>query len=483
MRFSTIKFREFFCCDLRSLAIFRIVLGLLLLSDLWTRSGDLLAHYSDSGLFPVEAWLLYGSPYQWSFHGLSGEIWFQKILFLMGAIFAIALTLGCKTRIAAILSWVWLISLQNRNDMLLHGGDTFLRMLVFWAIFLPLNKVWSVDPLKKTKEELSSWREFSMPTVAITCQFIFVYLFAAINKWTSFDWQNGTAVFFALNLDQFAGAWAPLLSNIPFSTSSLSYLVLWFETMGPFLLFSPVYTPQFRCIAIIGFFLMQAGFGFFLELGLFPFVSCAAMVPLIPTWAWRKAGGAWMAKAGGPLNVQSNLKKHPIWSETKLCGAVCGFFLVMVLLANIEALDLGVHIPKPIRIFNRNMQIHQGWRMFTNPGKRGGWYIVVGRLSNGTDIELFPNRGTKPQFREPEWVAGTYGNQRWRRYLVNLSEEECAMYLPYFGEYFWRSWNEPVPTDRQIVGLKVWFMRSQINTVTKERTSQQTVLWAKGDDF
>lgn len=480
MRLNTIKLREWFSCDFRSLALFRILLGILLLSDLWTRSNDILAHYSDFGVIPRTAWLLYTPSYKWSFHALSGAIWVQKALFLFGAGFALALTLGYQTRLATILSWVWLISLQNRNDMLLHGGDTVIRMLVFWGMFLPLNKAWAIDCRQTATPRHSSWRECSIPTLAITLQIVFIYLFSAVNKWTSYDWQSGTAVFYALNLDQFAGYWAPLLAKIPVLTFALSFFVLWFETIGPFLFFSPSYTPRIRCLAIVGFFIMQAGFGLFLELGLFPFVSCAAMVPLIPTWAWRR-----MNRFVPILGNITPCKTQPTWNERfrqrmkAFSGAICGVFLTLVFLENIDALNIGLRIPKAIRVFDRTMQIHQGWRMFTNPGKKGGWYEVEGHLSDGEFVELFPKHGGKPQFEEPKWVAGTYGNQRWRRYLVNLCDEDCSMYLPYFGEYLWQNWNRSVPKQQKLKGLKVFFMRSEINTVTGKRTIHQTVLWTK----
>ena len=41
--------------DLRSLALLRVGLALIILSDLWFRCGDLLAHYSDRGV--ANPWL------------------------------------------------------------------------------------------------------------------------------------------------------------------------------------------------------------------------------------------------------------------------------------------------------------------------------------------------------------------------------------------------------------------------------------------
>ena len=46
------KVVDIFGADLRSLATFRIVLALLVLSDLAIRATDLTAHYTDAGVMP-----------------------------------------------------------------------------------------------------------------------------------------------------------------------------------------------------------------------------------------------------------------------------------------------------------------------------------------------------------------------------------------------------------------------------------------------
>ena len=46
------KVREIFGVDLRTLALFDILLGIFLLLDLWALATDLVAHYTDNGVFP-----------------------------------------------------------------------------------------------------------------------------------------------------------------------------------------------------------------------------------------------------------------------------------------------------------------------------------------------------------------------------------------------------------------------------------------------
>ena len=44
--------REIFGIDLRTMALFRVGLGALLLADLALRARDLTAHYTDAGILP-----------------------------------------------------------------------------------------------------------------------------------------------------------------------------------------------------------------------------------------------------------------------------------------------------------------------------------------------------------------------------------------------------------------------------------------------
>src|SRR5262245_42318967 len=118
------KLAELFGLDLRSLAVFRIGLALLLLSDLVGRAADLVAHYSDDGVLPRSA---IATPRYVSLHLLDGSADFQAALFVLAGLFAAALLVGWWTRLATAGSWFLLMSLHARNPMVLQGGDTLLR--------------------------------------------------------------------------------------------------------------------------------------------------------------------------------------------------------------------------------------------------------------------------------------------------------------------------------------------------------------------
>ena len=120
-----------FSVDLRSLAITRIVFSLLIFIDLIIRSRFLEEFYTDSGIMPLRALrLIYPTNYHNSLHALSGEYPYELSLFLLAVLFAFLLLIGLFTRIATIISWALLVSLNLRNPLILQGGDTLFKCLM-----------------------------------------------------------------------------------------------------------------------------------------------------------------------------------------------------------------------------------------------------------------------------------------------------------------------------------------------------------------
>jgi hypothetical protein len=187
--------------DLRSLALFRIALGAVLLGDLIVRSFDLTAFYTDFGVMPRAALLDKFSPAgRFSIHLISGQFLFQAVLFLIAGLFAVMLMFGIRTRLASVVSWFMVVSVQMRNPSLLQGGDVYLRVLAFIAIFLPLGALYSVDSALDTNAPEASrakkFSYFSTPGLALMAQVALVYAFAVLLK-TAPEWRTEHSAVFS----------------------------------------------------------------------------------------------------------------------------------------------------------------------------------------------------------------------------------------------------------------------------------------------
>src|SRR4030095_10626483 len=285
---SLIKLEELFGIDLRSLALLRMGLALIVIGDLINRSFDLRAHYTDFGVLPRKDLIESASNF-WhvSIHLINGSVLVQSLLFLAAGVLAVALFFGYRTRLVVPALWFLTISLHSRNLMINQGGDHLLRLLLFWGMFLPLGAVYSFDSALNSSTRQKPIRVVSAVTVALLLQACFVYWFTVTLK-AGATWKEGTAIYFALNIDQFATPAGHYLLNFPRLLKFLTYSTVYFEMLGPFLAFVPIWNGPLRTATVFLFILFHFSMGLFLHLGPFSYVSSVAWLVFLPSWFWDR---------------------------------------------------------------------------------------------------------------------------------------------------------------------------------------------------
>ena len=289
-RWTAAKIVELFGADLRSLAVFRVVLALLVLADLANRATDLYPHYSDLGVLPrtalVEQVL---SPWAFSLNLMNGMPFFQALLFGVAALAALGLLVGYRTRLMTIVVWVLLLSLHMRNPLVNGAESPMLRMLLFWGMLLPLGAYWSVDRAKKAAVARVSPRFLSQATVGLFLQIAFVYWFTAALK-SGPEWRaDGTALYYALSLEQISTQTGQYLLNFPDLLHVMTFATFGLEAIGPFLLFCPFFTGPVRTAGVLAFVGLHFGIWLTMDIGIFPWISAFCMVCFLPGWFWDRA--------------------------------------------------------------------------------------------------------------------------------------------------------------------------------------------------
>ncbi len=277
-----------FGCDLRTLALLRVNLGGLLIVDLILRARDLGDHYTDAGVLPRAALLETATGWRPSLHLVSGSAEIQALLLIVAGLVAVALMVGYRTRLATVVSWVLLISLHNRNPMVLQGGDVLLRMLLFWGMFLPLGARYSVDAALRRPDGAEPNRFFSLATMALLVQVMSVYFFSALLKSDPVWIPDGTAVYYALSINYHATPVAEWLRQFPRLLQGLTYYVWCLELIAPILMFSPVFHRPLRLVLMVLLITMHVGFILCLRIGLFPYISIASLLAFTPGWVWDR---------------------------------------------------------------------------------------------------------------------------------------------------------------------------------------------------
>ena len=280
------RIRQVFEIDIRSLAMLRIGLGILLLFDLAVRSSDLQAHYTDVGVLPRAVLLgRYEHTCIWSLHLLTGSLAGQAVLFALAGFAALALTLGVLTRTSALLSWILLVSVHARNPLITNGGDVLLRSLLFWGIFLPLDGRWAWRPLGG--RPLPHRTVVSIATAAILLQIAVMYWVSGYYKLHGV-WRSANGFQEILSADSYARPLAYVFIAHPGFLLWLGRLILWSELVVPWLLFSPVGTKYIRVAAMAWFGLFHLGIQLTLTVGLFAYTCWLAWVLFLPSDIWDR---------------------------------------------------------------------------------------------------------------------------------------------------------------------------------------------------
>ncbi|SDM55240.1 Vitamin K-dependent gamma-carboxylase [Halogranum gelatinilyticum] len=484
--------------DRRALAALRVSLGLLLLADLLLRSRNLVAFYTDAGVLPRSLLAArYPTFADLSLHALSGDVWLQILLFGVAGVLAVALTLGYRTKTVALLSWLLLVSLHLRNPYVLNAGDSLLRRLLFWGLFLPLGSRWSLDALRRdVSSTATDSRVVSVASAAILVQVVLVYATNAVIKLQGDVWPNGTAILQVFSLDQLTILLGDVLAEYPAVLRVLGELWLVMLVASPLLL---VLTGRARSVLVLAFAGMHLGMAVTMLLGIFPLVSVAALLLFLSPTVWdgvesrvvdplrrreRVAAatdsvvGALVRVAGGVDNATSRLP----WASSlparpalrrfraRAVPAFVTVLLVLILLWNAASVG-AVDTPEAVE---SNVDPEQfRWNMFAPaPLNVDGWYVVPGRLESGERVDAF--RGGTVEWDKPAEVDRTYPSARWRKYLQDVRWSGDRRLREEFAGYFCHRWNTTHEDD--LTRLTVSYVEQRTNLDGPEPTERVDLL-------
>jgi len=450
--------------DLRSLAFFRIGLGLLVLGLFAQLAPGFEVFYCHLAVHVVSNLVL-------------------EIVFWSLPLFAVLLLTGFLTRISTLLCWLEVIVLQQANPQILQGGDVLLRLLLFWSLFLPLGAVWSVDAWRR-KEVVQPWfLTTKLASWAFTLQIVMVYWSAALLKSDPLWNQNGNALFYALNIEHFTAPLGIYLRQFPELLRLLTFGSRAFEFIGPLLLFVPVYRDRFRLAVVflfIGFHLI--GMQSLLRLGLFPWVCATAWLIFLPASFWDIMGRKPMdqktkSQRKKPKSVAASAPK----SVGLLDRSVSGFILISLIdiwawnMASLNGSE-AFRWMKQIDPWGHVFRLDQQWNMYAPyPRKEHGWLVIPADLANGTEIDLFT--GQPVSWEKPGDISAYFGNDRWRRYLSNLFNDRNPQDLQKYADYLVHNWNQRHGEDQKVQTVTIVFMKQMTQPDLTVTVPEKDVLY------
>jgi hypothetical protein len=201
----------FLSTDLRALAALRIGLGALLVFDLVSRLPFVEALYSNDGVLSNH-FSLYRplAPFQFSLYAAHSSSRDVTVAFVLTLVVYLLFTVGYRTRLFHLLSFVCVTSLHARNLMTELASDVPLHVMLGWSLFLPLGSRFSIDasraslrrPKEASVEELNlrEDRPSSVTSIAVfglLLQISAMHVVAALRQ-SGAAWQDGSALYYAL---------------------------------------------------------------------------------------------------------------------------------------------------------------------------------------------------------------------------------------------------------------------------------------------
>lgn len=463
------RVRRAFAIDFRALAALRIGLGGLLLFDLAKRLPDLQAHYTDLGVLPRAA-----AP-GFSLYSLSGGTLLPAALFAVAALVAVMLVVGFQTWPATAISWVLLVSLYQRNPLVLDAGDHVLVLLLLWSLFLPLGARASVD--RRCREPLGPIPDclVSMGGIALLIQIATVYVFAALLKSPRAWFVEAGAMREALQLDFHVTALGHALSQLPPALLRLGSRVIWLlELLGPFIAFLPFAGPWPRLLTALTFIGFHLGLILSFDLGLFPYVCIVAWLVFVPREAWdwlegraapRALARGFGAVVGAVARMTAALGRRRAWlagqpvdARGSLPGGVLALLLIaFVLLSNLGTLEALRGLGATLDRWIPSTYFSQRWKMFAPaPPLHDVWWVAPALLEDGTVVDLVTGR-SPVDWSKPASARAAYPDSRWRKFL-HFSLLEHADGLKYYAAYLRRRWDGEHAPDRRVTRLELYFM-------------------------
>ncbi|MFP9193202.1 HTTM domain-containing protein [Natronosalvus vescus] len=269
--------------DTRALAVFRVFVALLILADLGLRSRNFHLFYTEHGVVPRSLARDIAAPYAFSFYHLSTSTTVIAALFVVQGLFALQLLVGYRTRLAMIASFLFVISLDHHNPLVLSYADTLFRLLTFWAIFLPIGERWSIDAAHREREPRTAIA--SVASALILGQMVFMYVSNGVIKSVSTTWRAGEAAPLVLGLDEMTFLLGDTAREF---TTLLGYGgMLWYLMMiGGWLL---LVTHGWSRLALLTLYVGgHLSFALTVRIGAFAYVALAGLVLFVQTPVWDR---------------------------------------------------------------------------------------------------------------------------------------------------------------------------------------------------
>lgn len=257
-----------------SLALFRIMLGLCVLVTAILMVPDLFILFGPDAVVSVETvrkW--YNCPHFSVLTSFPHSYEVVTLTWIALVWASVALTFGWHTRISALIVLLCLASFHHRDPFAVHSGDTLLRLFSFLLIFSFAGAMYALDATDESRrKKYAIW-----PQRLIQLQVAGMYCQAFFCKVIGPTWQDGSALYWILKLEDYARFPLPIIPDHYWLLQICTWATLWIE----FSLFTLIWVKPIRKYVLAVGILLHLGIDYALNIPVFEWITIAAYMSFV----------------------------------------------------------------------------------------------------------------------------------------------------------------------------------------------------------
>ncbi len=209
------------------------------------------------------------------------DIWSSNPAVLIGWVLllaaSISLMVGWHSRFAAIVVFILILSFQRRDPWFFNAGDAVVRIEALLIMLAPSGAALSLDQRRRTGSFWSAQTLPAWPIRLLQVQMSIIYVASVQTKLSGQTWLDGTAVSYALRLEDMQRMPVPdWISTNP----SLMNAATWGTLLVELALGVLVWNKRCRPWVLAAGVLLHLGIDFNIEIGIFSY----AMLVLYVAW-------------------------------------------------------------------------------------------------------------------------------------------------------------------------------------------------------
>ncbi len=263
-------------------ALYRILYGIMNLFNLLLLAPDWMSWYGPHAIVSVATVQRLHPSTRINLLPLIPQTEFAINVFFWGfLLLSVAVILGFMTRTSMFLLYLGLASMQSRDPYILNSGDTLLRVSGFFLLFAPAGAAFSVDRLIRIwrgKEGVAVRQYMPWAQRLIQIQTSLVYLTTV--WWKSFGpkWVNGTSVYYALRMREFARF--PIPDFLVYNRAFIR-LATWGTLVTEFSAAVLIWLRDLRYYVMIVVICLHAGIEYSMNIPMFEWITVSTLITFV----------------------------------------------------------------------------------------------------------------------------------------------------------------------------------------------------------